>query len=410
MSEKKFKILLDSYLNDTITEEELPLLLDYLRQYKNDLELRDTIQKALVDNRFEGISDRNKSDIIFQKIMQQVIITETPVLLLDNDADTYNTTHRKKVPLIKWLSAAAVLIIAVTGAYYFLSQKNKDTKIVAIKKTTNVIEGDVGPGSNKAILKLADGSTVELDAAANGTITTQGNTSVQKLTSGELAYNTIDQKISIPLYNTISTPRGGQYNVTLPDGSKVWLNAESSLYFPTSFSAKERIVTLTGEAYFEIAHNKDVPFKVHVDDMDIEVLGTHFNVNNYNNENLSHTTLLEGKVRVYFNENKKTGLQLVPGQQATRKKHTDIFGVEKVDVDAVTAWKNGKFQFNGDDIQSIMRQIERWFDVDVYYAGKVPDGHYSGTIGRDNNLLKVLKIFEAGDLKFRIEGKKLIVL
>lgn len=409
MSEAHFKVLLDRYLNDSISEDELPLFLDYLRQYKNDPTLRDTIQKALDSNSFEGFSDRTRQDIIFREIMQRVANTgsmETPVIPL---SETGHNGDRKNV-FAKWLSVAAVTVIAITSTYYFLNQKKQGNTIAAIKKTITDLEGDVGPGSNKAILKLADGTSVVLDDAATGTIATQGNASVQKLNKGELAYSNTTQKITVPLYNSISTPRGGQYSVTLPDGSRVWLNAESSLYFPTAFTGKERSVTLTGEAYFEIAHNAQIPFKVRANNMTVEVLGTHFNMMTYENEALTHTTLLEGSVKVTLNIKGEPVLTLAPGQQALLKKNAEAYSVLNTDTDAVTAWKNGKFRFNGDDIQTIMRQIERWYDVDVSYSGKIPDGHYSGTIGRDNNLLKVLKIFEAGDLHFKIEGKKLIVL
>lgn len=409
MSEAHFKVLLDRYLNDSISEDELPLFLDYLRQYKNDPTLRDTIQKALDSNSFEGFSDRTRQDIIFREIMQRVANIgnmETPVIPL---GETGHNRDRKNV-FAKWLSVAAVTVIAITSTYYFLNQKKQGNTIAAIKKTITDLEGDVGPGSNKAILKLADGTSVVLDDAATGTIATQGNASVQKLNKGELAYSNTTQKITVPLYNSISTPRGGQYSVTLPDGSRVWLNAESSLYFPTAFTGKERSVTLTGEAYFEIAHNTQMPFKVRANNMTVEVLGTHFNMMTYENEALTHTTLLEGSVKVTLNIKGEPVLTLAPGQQALLKKNAEAYSVLNTDTDAVTAWKNGKFRFNGDDIQTIMRQIERWYDIDVSYRGKIPDGHYSGTIGRDNNLLKVLKIFEAGDLHFKIEGKKLIVL
>lgn len=407
MSETDFEVLLDRYLKDVLSTEELPRLLDYLRQYKNSLDLKDAIQKALADKIFDSISDQTRSDIIFQKIMQQAKAMEIPVAIVE---DEYTITERSKsISFAKWLSAAAILIIAATGAYYFISHK-KENDTVVIKKTTPDLVGDVGPGGNKALLKLADGTSIVLDEANTGTIATQGNATVKKINSGELVYNKTALKINIPLYNTIATPRGGQYSVVLPDGSRVWLNAESSIYFPTNFTGRERVVTITGEAYFEIAHNKNMPFIVHANDMNIEVLGTHFNVNCYDNETLSHTTLLEGKVKISHSKLTDTDLILIPDQQAILKKGTGKYEVRKVDTDAVTAWKNGKFQFNGNDIQTIMRQIERWYDVDVSYSGKIPDGHYSGTIGRDNNLLKVLKIFEAGDLHFKIEGKKLKVL
>ncbi|MFT4019241.1 MAG: FecR family protein [Agriterribacter sp.] len=407
MSETDFKILLERYLNDSISAEELPQFLTCLREYRNNLQLKDAIQKALSDKNFEGISDKSRGDIIFQKIMQQAAIQETSVVAV---ADAIDVNHARKTSVFKWLSAAAILVIAVSGAYYFLSQQKKEYTVASVKKTTPDVMGDVRPGGNKAILKLADGTTIALDDAANGTIAAQGNTTVQKLGDGELAYNKTAQKISIPLYNSISTPRGGQYRVILPDGSKVWLNAESSLYFPTAFTGKERGVTLIGEAYFEIAHNKQMPFKVRANNMTVEVLGTHFNIMTYQNEELTHTTLLEGSVKVTLNVKGEPTLTLVQGQQVILKKNSETYSINSTDVDAITAWKNGKFQFNGDNIQTIMRQIERWYDVEVHYSGKIPDGHYSGTISRDNNLLKVLKIFEAGDLKFSIKGKKLTVL
>lgn len=407
MSESHFKILLDRYLDDAISEEELPLFLEYLRQYKHNPELKDTILNVLKDNSFGGIADENRRDVLFRNIMQQVTDSDSscpPVVPVE-----YNE-RRKKTSFAKWLSAAAVTIIALAGAYYFLAQKKESNIVSAVKKTAPDLRGDVGPGSNKAILKLADGSSVVLDDAAAGTIATQGDACIQKLDDGELVYNKTAQNISVPVYNSISTPRGGQYSVTLPDGSRVWLNAESSLYFPTAFTGKERSVTLIGEAYFEIAHNTQMPFKVRANNMTVEVLGTHFNMMTYENETLTHTTLLEGSVKVTLNVKGEPVLTLTPGQQALLKKNTDSYSIHNTDVDAVTAWKNGKFRFNGDNIQTIMRQIERWYDVEVSYSGKIPDGHYSGTIGRDNNLLKVLKIFEAGDLHFKIEGKKLMVL
>lgn len=404
MSETHFRILLDRYLNDSINAEELPLFLAYLRQYQYNPELQDAIQKALTDNTFGGISDKSRSEIIFRKIMETA--AETPVISLHNE--NY-TERRRKIAFAKWIAVAAVLITVAAGAFYFLLQQKTSNPVAVIKKTTPRLVGDVGPGGNKAILKLADGTSVVLDDAVTGTIATQGDATVQKLNDGELAYERKNQHVSIPLYNTISTPRGGQYSVLLPDGSRVWLNAESSLYFPTAFTGNERSVVLTGEAYFEIAHNKDMPFKVQVNDMNVEVLGTHFNIMSYDNEASAHTTLLEGSVKVSFSGGKRN-VKLTPGQQAIRKSGSEVFSVREADVELVTAWKNGMFQFQGDDIQTIMRQIERWYDVDVHYSGKIPEGHYSGTVSRDNNLLKVLKIFGETDLRFEINGKELTVL
>lgn len=408
MSETHFRVLLDRYLNDSINAEELPQFLHYLREYKNNLELRDVIHAALADKRFEGIADQSRSEIIFQQIMRQAVLAETPVVPF-NEEKVFLPLKRK--PLLRWIAAAAILVITLAGSYYMLMRQKAADAVAAIKKTTPELRGDVGPGGNKAILKLADGTSVVLDDAVTGTtIATQGNAQIQKLKSGELAYQKTAEKISIPMFNTITTPRGGQYSVLLPDGSKVWLNAESSLYFPTAFTGKERVVELSGEAYFEIAHNKQMPFIVQVNTMKVEVLGTHFNIMSYDNEPVAHTTLLQGSVKVSFNGQYKSATQLVPGQQASFKTATQTFRVQNVDVESVTAWKNGMFEFNGNDIQTIMRQIERWYDVEVHYAGKIPEGHYSGAVLRKNNLLKVLQIFQETDLRFSIDGKKLTVL
>jgi ferric-dicitrate binding protein FerR (iron transport regulator) len=298
-----------------------------------------------------------------------------------------------------------------------LQKEPRQINITAQKKQPPA--SDRAPGANKAFLQLADGSTITLDDSATGMLAQQGATKILKLNNGQLQYNSSTQVNAPILYNTISTPRGGQYHVILPDGSKVWLNAASSLRFPTAFQGNTRMVQLTGEAYFEVVHNSKMPFKVSVPPppgetggAEVEVLGTHFNVMGYDNENTISTTLLEGSVRVSQQAADKGSpvLQLKAGQQANLHKGSSECKVQEVDTDAVVAWKNGMFQFNSADIQTIMRQIERWYDVEVTYKGRIPDGHYSGIVPRDNNLLKVLRIFEESDLKFTIEGKKLSVL
>jgi ferric-dicitrate binding protein FerR (iron transport regulator) len=254
-----------------------------------------------------------------------------------------------------------------------------------------------------------------LDDSDTGMLAQQGGTKVLKLTNGQLTYKTAAsyklQATSRPVYNIISTPRGGQYRVILPDGSKVWLNAASSLRFPTAFAGTARIVTLTGEAYFDIAPDRNMPFKVQTGDRQVEVLGTQFNIMAYSNEDMINTTLVDGAVRVSaITGQPGEGLRLKPGQQATSHLGSAAITAHEVDTETVVAWKNGSFQFDSNDIQTVMRQIERWYDVDVHYAGKAPAGHFSGTVGRDQSLMKVLRLFEEFDLKFKIEGKNLTVL
>jgi ferric-dicitrate binding protein FerR (iron transport regulator) len=307
----------------------------------------------------------------------------------------------------RWWAAAAILLLLASGSYFFLGRQQSKKEVAVVKK--NVPVNDVAPGGNKAVLTLADGSTIILDSAQNGTLSSQGNIKIIKLDDGQLAYDRSGVKASPEvLYNTISTPKGGQYQLTLSDGSKVWLNAASSLRFPATFSGKERKVELTGEGYFEVAHNANMPFIVTKKDVQIKVLGTHFNVNAYDDENAMKVTLLEGSVKV---SKGNEGKMIVPGEQASVSNSDGEINVkQQVDLEMVVAWKNGNFQFDRADIQSVMRQISRWYNVEVDYQGNVSQ-HVGGTISRDVNISDVLKMLEmTGGVKFKIDGKKIIVI
>jgi transmembrane sensor len=318
-----------------------------------------------------------------------------------------------------WWAAAAVLIIFATGAYFFFNKREQQPAIV---KTTTPAKHDVAPGGNKAVLTLANGSAIVLDNAANGTLAQQGDVHVVKLNDGRLIYKQGEDKTGSPLtidhspltYNTLSTPKGGQYQLVLPDGSKVWLNAASSITFPTVFAGNERSVKITGEAYFEVAHNPKMPFKVEKGNMVVEVLGTHFNVNAYDDEDAIKTTLLEGKVKV-SPHNLPAGVESVvlkPGQQASISQKSQAIPVLTVDTDMVMAWKNGLFHFESADIKTVMRQLSRWYDVEIVYKGTtVKNDPLFVEISRNTNLSDVLKALEvSGSARFSIEGKKIIVL
>jgi transmembrane sensor len=269
---------------------------------------------------------------------------------------------------------------------------------------------DVSPGGNKAILTLSDGSTIVLDGAANGTLTQQGNSKIIKMTNGQLVYNSSSVKPAEVLYNTITTPKGGQYQLILADGSKVWLNAASSLRYPVTFTGKERKVELTGEAYFEVAKNAAMPFKINVEGRsEVEVLGTHFNINSYVDEGTINTTLLEGSVKVtgFSNHNSKL---IVPGEQAQLHQNGLISLNRNLNIEEVMAWKNGNFFFNKSDLQTVLRQLSRWYDVEIVYEGNVPKREFEGEMERGLNLSQVLKILEKNDVHFKIEKNKLIVM
>lgn len=303
-----------------------------------------------------------------------------------------------------WAAAASVIVILSLG--YFLFKKENTPQIAKVSPPADLIN-DAAPGGNKAILTLGNGQTIILDSAGNGTLSTQGSSTVTKLADGQIAYEG-DNKLSGEIvYNTISTPRGGQYNLTLSDGSRIWLNAESSLRFPASFAGDERKVELRGEGYFEVAHDQEKPFKVSLGSSEIEVLGTNFNINSYADEKNIKATLLQGSIKV------KKGTESViikPGQQVVIN-HTSgsVAVTNQVNQEEVIAWKNGLFQFDNTDIKNVMRQVGRWYDLEVVFEGDVPDKKITGKIYRNVNASKVLRIMEALKIHFKIEGRTVTV-
>jgi transmembrane sensor len=315
----------------------------------------------------------------------------------------------------KWAVAAALLLVA--GKLVIdLTGRNTATPI-PITTSPATAAADVPPGTRNAVLTLGDGTKITLDNAANGKLAQQGNTKVIKL-NGQIAYTSNGKHGSEePLLNTIATARGNQYMLILPDGTKVWLNAASSMRFPTAFKGSERKVEITGEAYFEIAKDPAMPFKVVAGGGEIQVLGTHFNVNAYADESTIKTTLLEGAVAV-----KKEGARLVlsPGQQAKFQPlarqgqsiaaASAITLLKDVDTGHETAWKDGYFWFENTDIHTLMRQVSRWYDVEVEIKGDVSDDGFSGKVSRSVPLSKLLKVLEQYDLHFKVEGKKITVL
>lgn len=354
----------------------------------------------------------------------------------------------------KFLYAAAAvlaLLIALPALYQVLNDK-----AVELPAITSVPEvgSQIAPGGDKAVLTLADGSRILLDDASGGVLARQGKAQVLKLDNGELAYESGSSAAreaagegpapTEELYNTIETPRGGQYQLTLSDGTKVWLNAASSLRFPASFNGPERTVFLTGEAYFEVAPSFEAtfspgapsgesassrvssgaarkrPFYVRVNDIEVKVLGTHFNIMAYDDERQVETTLLEGSVEISPGTQDRAagahpgrGVQstrLYPGQRASLDKASETLEVKEVDVEEAIAWQKGYFQFNRADIYTIMRRVSRWYDIDVVYEGDLPKEEFVGKISRDEPLSKVLRIFKLSRIRFRMEGNTIIVM
>lgn len=319
--------------------------------------------------------------------------------------------------------AAIILIIGSTGILYLKKMSKPDL----VRTVSN--KGDIGPGGDKAYLTLADGRKISLTDAANGEIVKQEGLVVNKTADGQLVYTLASSgsegKNDGQLFNTIETPRGGKYQVNLPDGTKVWLNAASSLRYPTKFNGSTRMVELTGEGYFEVAKQSSkaqastgtaagrIPFIVKSGVQEVQVLGTHFNINSYKDEGSIKTTLLEGRVRVVRVESGPSaspeGVFLKPGEQSQLA--DQVINVREVDTESILAWKQGDFVFDGDDLKSIMRKIARWYDVEVFYKGEFDNVKFGGVISRSKNISSVLGIMEStGKIHFVVEGRRITVL
>jgi ferric-dicitrate binding protein FerR (iron transport regulator) len=311
------------------------------------------------------------------------------------------TTGRKQttrpLTLLRWTAAAAILIII--AAIYLIYSGRHNTAPAVAKSTI-----PISPGANRAYLVLATGQRVVLDDAKKGSVTTQGGTNVVKLDSGVLAYHPTTSA-GATLYNTVVTPRGGQYQLILPDGTKVWLNASTSLRFPTAFSAGRREVELTGEAYFEVRHLPGQPFTVRTGHHTIEDIGTAFNINAYDDEPVAKVTLTEGEARV----NGQRSLTLHPGQQVRWQADDPETLAKDVDTEDVLAWKNGQISFMNPDFSCVMRQISRWYDVDIRYTGAVPKARFFGIVSRGVYLSTLLEFFEHNNIHIRMDGRTLIV-
>lgn len=346
-------------------------------------------------------------------INQPVGLITDPVEELAKDLDEVeqrliiHTTRRLVTMWPRIAAAASILLFLSVGGYYLL-HKQVSTQQLA----QNHIYNDVPPGHNKAVITLSNGKQVSLTDAENGILSKQGNQLIKKTGSGTIAYesNNSDADSQRPIYNVITTPRGGQWTVILPDGTKVMLDAASSIKYPLSFG-NERIVEVTGQAYFEVVHNAAKPFRIRAKDQVIEDIGTKFNISAYDDEQVTNTTLLEGAVKVSnpkaVSLSDRNGVTLKPGEQAIAQNNR--LTVSNADTEEALAWKNGYFKFNDEKLVSIMRKLSRWYDIQVEYQGDSPDVVFDGDIPRNTSLAQVLKVLEVAKVHFTVDGKKLIV-
>lgn len=401
MQTNNFQELLDKYLTGRLTEQERNRFYELLNVPEHNRQLASIIDKELYEHTFESEPD-NKLLAAIQQNLHSGIQAE-------------KEKRAKVIRLTRRLAVASVLVIGICGvAWWWLTAKKPTQNQIVQTKPVND-KNAITPGGNKAILKLSDGREIVLDSVANGALAQQGNSQVTKTKSGELVYLSAEASakagvVSQSNWNTLATPRGGQYQLVLADGSKVWLNASSSLRYPTAFTGKERRVELTGEGYFEVARNASMPFHVQVNNMDVEVLGTHFNINSYSDEPAIRTTLLEGSVKVMNRQSAigNNSVVLTPGKQAALNADSRLT-IADADVEQVMAWKNGLFQFKAAGIETVLRQAARWYDVEFVYKGNIPE-RFSGQISRSANAEQLLKILElTGKVKFEIDGKTITV-
>ena len=354
------------------------------------------------------------NDISYEEAMLDRLVSllrETTPLERHSEArwqEVRNALSPRRLPSIRrWWAIAALFIGGMAGLW--LLRRSPSPQPATVNR--QFLQHDRAPGGNIAVLTLSDGSRITLDSAHNGVLTQQGNSRVTKLKDGNLIYKALDEKPVALLFNTLSTPRGGQYRLVLPDGSEVWLNAASSITYPTAFAGGERKVSVTGEVYMEIAPNPAMPFRVDVatpsGSEEVEVLGTHFNVKAYSDEAMVTTTLLEGSVRLV---SRGAAELLQPGQQGQLRSNGLFYRVDHADIEEVMAWKNGVFHFENADITEVMRQITRWYDVDVVFEGKTPAEKFDGEISRSSNLTEVLKILQLSNVHFKVEDRKVTVM
>jgi transmembrane sensor len=381
-NDDQLTILFQRYADNSCSRAELEDLYRLIQQ------AGDAKVYELMDERFSNISNGEEADQVDWDAMFRQVVTREKVVPV------------KRLFWRQIAVAASVLLVISLGSYFLFF--NKPAKHGDIVKT--VIPKDVeAPKGTKAMITLADGRMITLDSVASGTLAAQGNVQVVKNESGEIVYTGNNREV---VYNTLVNPRGSEVvSLTLNDGTKVWLNSESSLKYPIAFAGPERRVEVTGEAYFEVAKDVTKKFVVTGNGVTAEVLGTHFNVNTFADESSIDVTLLEGSVRV--SKGSANGL-LKPGQQA--QVGSDIKVVSNADLEKVMAWKNGLFQFDDANIKSIMKQVERWYDVEAVYEVNTKELTFSGVVGRKENISQLLKVMElTGLVKFEIDGKKIVV-
>jgi len=386
MSNARIQYLVNRFFEGASSEVERQELADWVNRSASDAALQSVLEEAW-RNYEPSAADRQLGEAVMERVYSRIS----------------EETDRTRMRIAWWKPAAAAAVLFLAGLGIWKGTRPAQEPLANVQEE---ITNDIMPGGEKAVLTLSNGRQIVLDSAADGLLAQQGGTSVNKLSNGQLVYDGEDNREGEIVYNTMTTPRGGQYRLTLPDGTKAWLNSASSITFPTAFAAATRSVTITGEVYLEVAKDEKKPFTVKANGVDIAVLGTHFNVSAYPEDGAVRTTLLEGKVKVSTAAGSRT---IAPGEQAQAGNgRLDVN--HNVNLDQVMGWKNGRFVFEGEPIARVMNQLSRWYDVEVGDIEQVDDRFYLD-LPRSKKLSDVLKALElTGKVKFKIEGKKIVVM
>lgn len=394
MKEQQFIKVLHKYVNGKANKNEKDLMEAYYRLL---------IEKSKLTSKPGGEED------VEGELLENGLLNK----IWDKIRDEEQVNAKELKPFSKtWQIAAMIAALIIVGIIFYtvVERRSSEKTSMAVSRQQDIDK--IKPGSNKAVLILSNGKKIFLDNTSNGSLAKQGNVNVIKLNGGQLTYKGTypahDQKFQ-PVYNTLSTPRGGQYKLTLPDGTKVWLNAASSLHYPVAFSGQTRTVALTGEGYFEIAQDAQKPFIVQADKIKIEVLGTSFDVNSYKDEDEIKATLEEGSIKMTEGEK---SILLKPGEKVSFDEKNGNMNVEKANVAADIAWKNGLFSFDNTNIKEIMARVSRWYDVKVVYATtELSHKCYSGVLPRYSEVSALLNMLEmTGTVHFKIENRAITVM
>lgn len=400
MEKERVVFLLQKHLAGTLTAQEKTELIA-LAGIKQNKEIATAQLEGLLarETQFSDFNEKRFMPLI-AGVLQADTITEEEIM-----ADP-----GKNRALHFFGTKTGILLIALAFAVAIGGYLYQFNPFATKARVNNGKSGsaEITPGGSKAMLTLSDGSTIVLDSASTGILAQQGNVKVTKKENGELQYTASGEKGSPVSFNTIRTPRGGEYTVVLSDGSRIKLNAFSSITYPTTFAAKDRNVTITGEAYFEIAKNLKSPFKVKVYDMEAEALGSEFNINAYIDEPVIKTTAIKGSIKLSRNDSM---LSIRASQQGDFDKQGNFSLVKNADTNEVIAWKNGFFQFNNTSLSAVMHQIGRWYNVDIVYEkGAAKDREVFGEIRRNVNLTEIMKMLRKSGIDCRIDGRTFIVL